>query len=402
MNHSEASVPAVPLTDDPALRLRIIRNTFIDTLVKGMAAVASLGLISIFARAPSTGWHLASTLQLGVVVMVFSLFFLHKTLSYGIKVGGIFLAMGIVGLSGLPTFGLAATSVTWLVLASILANVIFSRRVGVIVMASILLVLILFAVAFITGRIVSPIDFKVHLTSPASWAGMIAVNCGGAFVIMWAMGTYSRSILALMQEVRNQNVQIQDQRNQIAHLANHDILTGLPSRGLARDRLAMACSQAGRDQAKAAVLFIDLDGFKAVNDAFNHEAGDAVLKVVAARLAGSIRRVDTAARQGGDEFLVILNGVDKAEDATMLAEKLGAVIAKPISYDGHLLKIGSSIGIAVYPDHASDADELLKAADQAMYLVKRSGKGRFGVYAGNMPPKSPHVAFDQDSSSFGS
>jgi diguanylate cyclase (GGDEF)-like protein len=324
------------------------------------------------------------------------------TITYGVKVGGIFFALGIVGLSGLPTFGLAATSVTWLVLVCILANVIFSRRVGLVVMASTLLVLILFAIAFVTGRLVSPIDFKVHLTSPASWTGMIVVNCGGAFVIMWAMGTYSRSILALMLEVRDQNVQIHEQRNQISHLANHDSLTGLPSRRLARDRLAMACSQAGRDQAKAAVLFIDLDGFKAVNDAFNHEAGDAVLKVVAARLSSSIRRVDTAARQGGDEFLVILNGIDKAEAACMLAEKLGAAIAEPVLYEDHVLHIGSSIGIAVFPDHASDADELLKAADQAMYLVKKSGKGRFGVFAGNRSSRSPDSAFDQDSSSFGS
>jgi diguanylate cyclase (GGDEF)-like protein len=170
------------------------------------------------------------------------------------------------------------------------------------------------------------------------------------------------------------------QRELIEHQATHDALTGLPSLRLARDRLDMALSHALRDQSKTAVLFIDLDGFKAANDNFGHEAGDHVLRTVAQRLQGAIRSVDTAARQGGDEFIVISSGIGSVDDASVVAHKLVQLIAEPIYFEGRELSIGSSIGVAVIPDHASGSDEALRCADQAMYSVKRTGKNNFAMY----------------------
>ncbi len=172
----------------------------------------------------------------------------------------------------------------------------------------------------------------------------------------------------------------QTQRDEILHLSNHDVLTNLPNLRLARDRLKMACSHATRNKGRVALLFIDLDGFKQVNDEFGHEAGDHILRVVAQRLSGSIRQVDTAARLGGDEFILLLNEVADGDAATLVAGKIVAVIAEPIYYNDHLLKIGSSIGIALFPDHATDPEELFKKADEAMYTVKRSGKNNFSMY----------------------
>jgi diguanylate cyclase (GGDEF)-like protein len=172
----------------------------------------------------------------------------------------------------------------------------------------------------------------------------------------------------------------QAQHDEIIKLSNHDVLTGLPNLRLARDRLKMVCSQAARNRDMAALLFIDLDGFKRANDTFGHEAGDHILKVVAQRLRCSIREVDTAARLGGDEFIIILNSITDADSAELVAGKIIAVIAEPIYHNDHLLVIGSSIGIALCPDHATDPEDLLKKADEAMYSVKRSGKNNFSMY----------------------
>lgn len=169
------------------------------------------------------------------------------------------------------------------------------------------------------------------------------------------------------------------QRDEISNLLNHDTLTGLPNLRLARDRLKMTCGNATRNKSRAALLFIDLDGFKKANDTFGHEAGDHVLRVVAQRLSGSIRQVDTVARLGGDEFIIILNEVTDGDAAALVAGKIIAVISESICYNDHLLMISSSIGIALFPDHAATPENLLKKADEAMYSVKRSGKNNFSI-----------------------
>lgn len=171
-------------------------------------------------------------------------------------------------------------------------------------------------------------------------------------------------------------------------LANHDELTGLPALRLARDRLQVACNQAARDNARVALLYIDLDGFKDANDRFGHAAGDHVLKVVASRLVENIRSGDTAARHGGDEFLVILHGIH-TDTAQQVAAKLVEAIALPIGYGEEMIRIGASIGIAIFPDHADTPDELMEFADRAMYAVKRSGKNGYGLYAEGRQPPSP-------------
>lgn len=164
----------------------------------------------------------------------------------------------------------------------------------------------------------------------------------------------------------------------IRHLANHDALTGLPSLRLARDRLRMAIEGARRDIRLAALLFVDLDGFKAVNDGYGHEAGDRVLKEVAVRLQESVRQTDTVARIGGDEFLMILPGLKTASEAEQLGDKAIAALSEPIAWDETLLHVGASIGIALYPRDGVDGRQLLRLADQAMYRVKRTTKNGYG------------------------
>ncbi|MAG31613.1 MAG: hypothetical protein CL908_12065 [Deltaproteobacteria bacterium] len=157
-------------------------------------------------------------------------------------------------------------------------------------------------------------------------------------------------------------------------LALHDSLTGLPGTTLLQERFELAANLCRRQGMKTAVIFIDLDGFKAVNDTMGHAAGDQLLVQVAGRIQGELRHTDTVARIGGDEFVVLLTQLTDVEDATQIGEKLLASVAKPYLIDGSKARIGASIGIAVFPDAGEDLESLLEAADGAMYESKRHGK----------------------------
>jgi two-component system cell cycle response regulator len=160
-------------------------------------------------------------------------------------------------------------------------------------------------------------------------------------------------------------------------LALHDVLTGLPNRRLLEDRLASAIQNARRHHRKAGVMYLDLDGFKNVNDTFGHAYGDKLLKMASERLVGISRKVDTVARIGGDEFVIVLADVARVIDVYAPAAKMVEVISSPFIVEGQELKVSASIGISVYPDHAETVDDLTHAADEALYAAKRAGKNCF-------------------------
>lgn len=166
----------------------------------------------------------------------------------------------------------------------------------------------------------------------------------------------------------------------IAHLAHYDYLTDLPNRALFLNRLEHSILLARRNKYKAAVLFLDLDGFKQVNDTLGHETGDLLLQEVAKRLKSIIRESDTVARVGGDEFTFVLNNVESNKDAALVADKIIATLSEPFDLKGQQCRVGGSIGIAMYPDDSDDLDRLVKQADEAMYLAKQSGKNNHKFY----------------------
>lgn len=166
----------------------------------------------------------------------------------------------------------------------------------------------------------------------------------------------------------------------VRFLAYHDSLTGLPNRRLLDDRLKQALYSAQRRDRKVAALLIDLDDFKRVNDSLGHRAGDAVLREVAHRLAGCVRKADTLARHGGDEFVVVLSDVQAEADCRLVADKVLRALQKDFRVDGDAVRIGASIGISVFPGEASDGDALLRNADAAMYRAKQLGRNRYSFY----------------------
>lgn len=183
----------------------------------------------------------------------------------------------------------------------------------------------------------------------------------------------------------------------MSHLAQHDFLTGLPNRLLLQERFSRAIGQAQRHRKQVAVLFVDLDYFKNINDSLGHVIGDRLLQSVAERLVGCVRSTDTVCRQGGDEFVILLAEIEQHRDAAQIAEKLVAAMLAPHFIDGHELHVTLSIGISIYPDDADTAEAVMKNADAAMYHAKAKGRNNYQFYMSEMNNRAVQRLFVENS-----
>jgi diguanylate cyclase (GGDEF)-like protein len=177
---------------------------------------------------------------------------------------------------------------------------------------------------------------------------------------------------------------------ELSRSAGLDALTSLPNRMLLLDRFARAIAVARRHRRSLALLFLDLDDFKRINDTFGHAAGDRVLKLVSQRLVSAVRDADTVSRHGGDEFVILLAEVARPSDAALIADKLLAALALPAQLGDHVVRLAASIGIGIYPEDGEDADTLIDRADRAMFRAKRQGRGSFAFH-GNLASSEPGV-----------
>jgi diguanylate cyclase (GGDEF)-like protein/PAS domain S-box-containing protein len=236
-----------------------------------------------------------------------------------------------------------------------------------------------------TELIGQPIDLIVPSVREVDMEGGIAIPADG---LTRTMGGWRKDGLSVPLEVTISRMLVdgdhkytaivrdvtarKNAEEEIRQLAERDFLTGLPNRLLLRDRLAQALVMAGRHSVRVAVMFIDLDGFKQINDTHGHHSGDRLLQLVAQRMENCVRTADTVSRTGGDEFVVLLPEIHDTDDARQVAAKLHAAVAEPYEIGGSRLTVSVSIGIGVYPDDGITADAVLQAADRAMYGAKRS------------------------------
>jgi diguanylate cyclase (GGDEF)-like protein/PAS domain S-box-containing protein len=214
---------------------------------------------------------------------------------------------------------------------------------------------------------------------PLSETEMIRID-GSIINVEFAAMPFDMDGKVAVQVVIRDVTEKKKQEKYIRYLALHDSLTGLPNRELLADRMEIAVERRKRDELKNAVLYIDLDAFKPINDTLGHDAGDYALKEIAARLEHSVRGTDTAARIGGDEFIVLLEGVDSRQEIEEIASRIRKSINQPIIISEQEFVVGASIGISVYPDDTTDIADLMSYADKAMYQVKDSGKNHYAFY----------------------
>jgi diguanylate cyclase (GGDEF)-like protein len=195
------------------------------------------------------------------------------------------------------------------------------------------------------------------------------------------LGELARSVAHMHTQIRDQMVVLNEHRRNLDHMARHDTLTGLPNRRMFFDVLQQAIARAERAGTKIAVMFVDLDHFKEVNDSHGHATGDRVLLAAAERLQHSVRAVDTVARLGGDEFIILIDALDMREPVAMIAEKLIAQFEAPINAGVCGVRLGVSIGISLLPEDGTDAEALVTHADEAMYAAKLAGRNGYRFYA---------------------
>jgi len=188
-----------------------------------------------------------------------------------------------------------------------------------------------------------------------------------------------RTRIRNMLEVRLLYMQLEKANQTLEFLALHDGLTGLPNRRLLLDRLSSAIAHARRNKEMMAVLYLDLDLFKEVNDRFGHDVGDELLTEVGRRLQGAVRQADTVARLGGDEFVLVLSELKESEDIEKLVAKVIAAVARPCHISGADVSVTASIGVSIYPIHGESAEVLMKRADVALYQSKQKGKNNYCI-----------------------
>ena len=233
-------------------------------------------------------------------------------------------------------------------------------------------------------EVYSDVTQLLHTQWRAQWqvAGIVLALLSTLYLFLLLVVRKADRIIARQEQERAAK------EEQVRHQAYHDALTGLPNRAYFAERLGEAISLASRHSHICALMFIDLDRFKIVNDSLGHQAGDALLKVVSARIASCLRNSDLLFRMGGDEFTVILPAVATPEDAAIVARRVLEAVAAPVSVHEHELTVGATIGIAVYPGDGDNAETLLKNADAAMYSAKESGRGSHAFYREAMNQRS--------------
>jgi diguanylate cyclase (GGDEF)-like protein len=251
-----------------------------------------------------------------------------------------------------------------------------------------------------TGRNTKTLETYAPMVTEGRRVGVIEIDqdygpvAAAASSTLWPIAAVFAAVLfilylSLFPLLRRVTRRLRRQVEEIEHQAMHDNLTGLPNRVLFRDRVQQALHGAGRSSTEVAVMFLDLDRFKEVNDTLGHESGDVLLREVGQRLGQSLRAGDTIARLGGDEFGVLAAGLDDADGALVIARKLRQAVEWPFTLRGLTLEVEASIGIAMFPEHGADVDTLLRHADVAMYQSKDAHSG-VGVYSPERDVYSPN------------
>ncbi len=258
----------------------------------------------------------------------------------------------------------------------IFAAMFVTRRFFLTLLLLIFAILTMVVVANLTG-------WHINVTSPVSFASLVNVVAilGATSFFVWKLASDLRQALALLE---TENDRIREALTHIDTLAHNDALTGLPNRLLARARFEQAVDLSKRSNERIAVIYLDLDNFKTVNDSLGHAAGDTLLCEVAKRLKNTVRTSDTVSRQGGDEFLIVIAGQADQESVATVAVKIIELLTAPFQINGMEISATCSLGVALYPDDGNDFDSLLKHADIAMYKAKDCGRNGFRFYDAEM------------------
>lgn len=357
---SEDAVKQLPIVHE-------IRQQLVDGILAGATLMAVVGVPVSVSRSLSTGWLGIYSIHVAIGMVVVAVFAARKRLPLSVKVAVVMMIFWAVGVAGTISLGLLGGGIWWLSMSTFVISVFSSLRSGLMAMLAVVATIMLIGHGYASGQLTLGFDPQAYISTYSAW---LSILVSAVMLPLVVFGAFSRYQSALARAV----AQAEQQRAANELLASHDPLTGLPRASVFDQRLEQILAGLHRRNDKHAILFIDLDGFKAINDQYGHEVGDHVLRTVADRMRQLTRHEDTIARKGGDEFVAMFCNVPGVDMALEIGQKLLAEIAKPIVLGELSVQVGSSIGIAIAPDHSRDAKELLRLADMAMYQAKRDGK----------------------------
>jgi diguanylate cyclase (GGDEF)-like protein len=329
------------------------------------------------ARAGETGWLPVYTGHVVALAVLAASFVLRARLPVSLRVMLAIACLELGGMSGLYRMGFLSFSALWLAAGAYVIGVLYGWRAGVLAMAVNMAVVGIVMSLYVGGTQTVPVDANAYMHQRWPWLLFATMMAIFPWMLLNSVGVYKQSILDLLRETERQ-------RAEIERLATHDPLTGLAQLRVLRERLDSTISKSQGHGRNVAVLFIDLDGFKQVNDRYGHAAGDHLLRTVANTLNGLVRESDTVGRLGGDEFMVVLDDVSGRDIAEVAARRILQELRRPVVYKDSLLQIGASIGIAMSPEHGTTPDGLQQAADAAMYSIKKAGRNGY-AFSGDQP-----------------
>lgn len=364
--------------DEPTVfsQLKEQRAIAVDQLVAGVTLLAVVAVPVSISRALYTGWNHVYSVHIVLLMILISSYLLRAKLTVEQK-SGIILSVGmLISLFGLVTYGLAGNGLLWGIFAILISIFFLKNKITYIVTIFIFSGFGIAAFQFVIVRKDFPGDADLYLAQPSSWGTAMV---GSAFFIILISSLTARlrhQTDDLLLELERKNRELDEKNIEISRLADFDDLTGLPNIRHFKRTAEQALLQGLRENRFIAIGFLDLDGFKTVNDNFGHDAGDYILRSVAQRISTHIRQQDMVTRMGGDEFLVLIN--DDAEiNLDSLFQRLHSCISEPYNYGSKQLNISVSIGVARLTSQNITLDFLLKQADNAMYEVKRQGKSNY-------------------------
>ena len=361
-----------------------IMERVIEKFAFYLTITASVAYPVSISRAFDMGWLPIFSLHTICFLVIIVTSLIRKKIRYQVELK-IYLLLGVaIAGPGIYSFGFFGVGVFVALVCPLLCLFYMDKKFTILIACLMLATYLFCAYSFIWGGHELPFRESDYISSISGWATILvaAIIFFGIFGVSTAY--LQKQLTQLLVRLEYKNIIIQQQKQQIEHLVNHDTLTGLLSLRGADVQLDLILKQANEKQHHSALLFLDLDGFKAINDTHGHDAGDLVLQAVGERIKSSIRAVDKACRIGGDEFLIIVSKFEKPSEITKLCKRLIDVICLPVQYNDVGLLVSCSIGAASYPSSAKDAISLRIKADESMYKVKKTGKNNFLIAEGEL------------------
>ncbi len=342
--------------------------------------IGVLALIGVFggplsvSRYAVTGWIPIYSVHILLMSAIITLWLSRHKLSMPVRFWGTTAIMWAIGVSGVFTYGMMAAGVWWLATSALLGGMVMSQRTGFLLMAISVVVMILAASGFVSGSLTLNFDLEAYVSSVEAWSIYLLA---AALLPLMVFSSFAKqfSIIADLAEETDRA------REEMRKLAAEDALTGAVRPYVFTSHLKQSLQRSKRAGTYVAVVFIDLDKFKPVNDLYGHDAGDETLKEIVRRARQVLRQEDVIARYGGDEFLILMEGIANADQARSCIEKLYSKIAYPFIYQGKTIDIQMSIGVAMSADPSLPPEELIKQADKMMYQAKRSESEHIAISA---------------------